>query len=131
MSGDGCRFPHFDTLALVQVPAGVLALVLGVIVAVPRGRIPLCRCSQPWAAMPNGGSSTLMGRVGQTSRQSAGEGGVLLLSGTCLKIPSTGQEAPPVRRRRFLGGVRVIHVPQVWCRFVDPALQEICFGQLE
>ena len=39
--------------------------------------------------------------------------GVLLRGGACLKIPSTGHEAPPVRRRRFLGGVRVIRVPQV------------------
>ena len=33
------------------------------------------------------------------------------LGGACLKIPSTRREAPPVRRRRFLGGVGVILVP--------------------
>jgi len=37
-----------------------------------------------------------------------------LLLGTCLKIPSCGHKAPPVRRRRSSGGVRVIRVPHVW-----------------
>ena len=32
--------------------------------------------------------------------------------GVCLKIPSRGLAAPPVRRRRFSGGVRVIHALQ-------------------
>ena len=54
-----------------------------------------------------------MGEAGQTPWQSAGDRGVLLQRGACLKIPSTGREAPPVRRRRFLGGVRVIHAPHV------------------
>ena len=35
--------------------------------------------------------------------------GVLFHPSVCLKIPSRGLGAPPVRRRRFSGGVRVIH----------------------
>ena len=55
-------------------------------------------------------------KVGRARRCGTSEGGgALFPSGACLKIPSTGREAPPVRRRRSLGGVRVILAPQA-CR---------------
>ena len=52
-----------------------------------------------------------MSCVGQTPWQSDISGGVLPPLGLCLKIPSCGQSASPVRRRRSSGGVRVIHMP--------------------
>lgn len=53
------------------------------------------------------------GDAGQTPRHMVAAWGVLLRPGARLKIPFHGLAAPPVRRRRHKGGVRVIRVPQL------------------
>ena len=58
-----------------------------------------------------------MSCVGQTPWKKEIHRGVLPPFGVCLKIPSCGQKAPPVRRRRSSGGVRVIHMPHRSPRF--------------
>ena len=53
-----------------------------------------------------------MSSVGQTLRDSDTHRGVLPRSVCALRSPSVAEEAPPVRRRRSSGGVRVIRMPQ-------------------
>ena len=82
-----------------------------------RGRIPVGPCTLPWAAVRMARAWLLwaararhLGRARQERERLA------LDIGVCLKIPSSGPAwfwAPPVRRRRHLGGVRVIHAPHV------------------
>jgi hypothetical protein len=59
------------------------------------------RASSPWAW-----------RARQT-RRSHGIGASCSELARALRSPPFGFRAPPVRRRRILGGVRVIHVPHV------------------
>ena len=59
------------------------------------------RASSPWAW-----------RARQT-RRSHGIGASCSELARALRSPPFGFRAPPVRRRRLLGGVRVIHVPHV------------------
>ena len=70
-------------------------------------------CILQWAWAPRAlRESRFLGSAGQTPRDIALMLGVLPTAGACLKIPSCGLCALPVRRRQFSGGVRVIRVPQ-------------------
>ena len=81
----------------------------------PRVGIPSCPCSLLWAAMPciARASFPWAGRARQ-ARRSHEIGVSCSRAARALRSPPCGPRAPPVRRRRRLGGVRVIHVLHGW-----------------